>query len=266
MKTIIINLARATERRARLEKQIATLGLDAEFLTATDGRQLTAADRALVNHTGRKLITPYPLTDNEIGCWQSHRRAMMRMLELNVPMAAILEDDATLGPDYARVLQAIESELDPAQFDIIDLHRKFKKTEIFVPCRALLPGYAVGRIGYTHMEAPGYVMTRRGAERFLRRLKYFDHAVDKAMHRYWANGLELYGLEQPIVEPDDAGHSFIDETRGQNRPSDRPRYPDADALPWVIGRRLTRAYDSLMKRLVFPLYAWRGKALLTASK
>ena len=223
MKTIVINLARATERRARMEKQIAAQGLDAEFLLATDGRALTADDRAMVNHAGRKCITPYPLTDNEVGCWQSHRHAMMRVVELGLPMVAIVEDDAVLAVDYGRVLTAVEQQIDPAHFDVIDLHRKFKKTEIFVACHPLLPGYAVGRVGYTHMGAIGYVVTRQGAERFLASARQFDHAIDKAMHRYWANGLELYGLEKPIVEHDDEGKSFVDETRGQDRPQDRPR-------------------------------------------
>ncbi len=258
MRIIVINLARATERRADMERQAQTLGLAFDFLEATDGRKLTAQDRALIDHDKRKSISPYPLTDNELGCWLSHRRTMQTLLDSNEKMCAILEDDAALSPDFPRVLAAIEI-LPESSFDVIDLHRNFKRSEIFAFCRKLAEGYDLGRIGYTHMNATGYVVTRKGARKYLASAPRADHAVDKQMHRYWANGLDLYGLSRPVATQQDNGHSYIDETRGQDRPAERPRYPDADRLLWRTRRRWTKLCDTLAKRAVFPYYVWKGR-------
>ncbi|MEJ0061645.1 MAG: glycosyltransferase family 25 protein [Alphaproteobacteria bacterium] len=257
MHIILINLARAAERREKMQRQFDALGLDFEILEATDGRTLTEEQRALVDNRKRRRITPYPLSDNEIGCWISHRRAMATMLMRKLPMAVILEDDAELTPDFPHVLAALEKLGRP--FDVIDLHRNFRRDEIFAPCRPLLPDNQLGRIGYTHMNLTAYVMSRKGAEKFLSQAPRFAHAVDKELHRYWANGLDIYGLEKPVAAQNDGGHSYIDEDRLQNRPEDRPRYPGADALYWKIMRWWSKFSDSVGKRICFPGYVRKGQ-------
>lgn len=257
MRILFINLARAADRRRSMERQFAALGLDFERLEATDGQLLTAADRALVDHNRRRKITPYPLSDNEIGCWLSHRRALQEVANGSLPMLAVFEDDAELSPDLPRVLKAIEQQ--EPDFDFIFLHRKFKKGEQFVPCKPLVPDLRMGRIGPAHMGAIGYVVSKRGAQKFLAYAPRFAHAVDKEIHRYWANGLNIYGLERPVVTHADQGHSFIEETREQERPVGRARYPDADAALWKLARFATRFSDSMRKRLAWSVYVRKGK-------
>ena len=257
MHIIVLSLARATDRREKMKRQLEAAGVAFELLDATDGRALTDVERALVDHERRRRITPFPLTDNEIGCWLSHRRAMQSIIERGDKMAVILEDDAEILPGFAHALEAIERQAGP--FDIIDLHRKFKRGETFIPCRRLLPELSMGRVGAAHMGAIAYVMSRAGAERFIAYAKRFVHAVDKEMHRYWASGLDIYGLSQPMAVSNDGGHSFLDETRGHDRPAERPRYPGADRLYWRLWRRWSRLEDSVQKRLIWPAYVRMGK-------
>lgn len=172
-------------------------------------------------------------------------------------MAAVVEDDAELSPDFARVLRAIEQQ--EPDFDFIFLHRKFKKGEQFIFCKPLLPDLSMGRVGPAHMGAIAYVVSQRGARKFLAYAPRFAHAVDKEIHRYWANGLDIYGLERPVVTHADQGHSFIEETRDQERPAVRARYPDADVLKWRLARGATRLSDSVQKRLAWPIYVRKGK-------
>lgn len=258
MDIYVINLVRATERRQKMGEQFSALGVAFEFLEATDGRTLDQKYRDLVDHDRRKRITQYPLTDNEIGCWISHRRAMQKLIDSGKPMATIVEDDSIISPDFPRVLDAIEKS--GFKFDVIDLHRNFKRSEKFVLCKPLLPEFGLGRIGYTHMNATAYVMSREGAQKFLKYAARFAHALDKELHRYWANGLDIYGLEKPVAVQEKGGYSYIDETRGQDRPKERERYPDADQIYWRVQRRLTKVVDSVQKRLAFPAYVRRGRA------
>jgi glycosyl transferase, family 25 len=257
MRLLFINLDRAADRRRNMERQFAALSLDCERLAATDGHALTAEDRALVDDNKRRRITPFPLSDNEIGCWLSHRRALQQVVAGNAAMAAIVEDDAELAPDFARVLAAIEQQ--KPNFDFIFLHRKFKQGEIFVPSRPLLPDLSLGRVGPAHMGAIAYIVSRKGAQKFLAYAPRFAHAVDKEIHRYWANGLDIYGLERPVATHADQGHSYIEETRAQESAATRRRYPGADSLYWQLMRGMTRWSDSIRKRLTWPVHARKGK-------
>ena len=252
VRIIVINLERAIERRTAMRERLAGLGLPFELLPATDGRALTAAELAMVDDTRRKRHARRPLTRNEIACFVSHRRAMAALVAGGEPMAAILEDDVTLSPELPRALRAIEAE--GGRFDVIDLFHSGKRSEFFVPCRPLLPDLALGRIGYAHMGANAYVVSRAGAERFLAQTGRFADEVDRELHRYWANGLDVYGLERPVAFHRDGGVSMIDETRG--RAED---YPDADTLRFGLHRACHRAYDGVRKRLSFPAYVRRGK-------
>ncbi len=257
MRILFINLARAADRRRNMERQLTEQGLDFERLEAVDGQSITAADRGMVDEVKRRRITPYPLSDNEIGCWLSHRRALQAVAEGNDLMAVIMEDDAALAPEFAQALAAIEEQ--KPVFDFIFLHRKFKKGEIFIPCRMLLPGLSQGRVGPAHMGAIAYVVSREGARKFLAYAPRFAHAVDKEIHRYWANGLDIYGLERPVVTHADEGHSYIEETRAQDNGASRPRYPRADSLYWICWRRLTRLSDSYHKRRAWHAYMKKEK-------
>ncbi len=255
MRIILISLLRAYSRRTLMQQRLQQLGLDFEILDATDGATITDEQRARVDHTARKCITCYPLSDNEIGCYFSHLRAIELIAHGPDAMGAILEDDVTLAPDLAAGLNAIEARGLP--FDVITLHRTMKNGEIFAPCAELLPDLQLGRIGYTHMNLQGYVISRSGALRFLRHVQArgIGHAVDKEMHRYWANGLDIYGLSRPLVTHADHGHSIIDETRAP-----RAAYPDAGRLCWRWARFQTKIIDSIAKRWAFGKYVRQGKA------
>ena len=81
---IYINLDRATERRRRMERQLAALGWSDRYrrLPAVDGRTLSRVGR---NNSGI------------IGCFRSHAAAVALATEENVPVH-IAEDDIVLSP------------------------------------------------------------------------------------------------------------------------------------------------------------------------
>jgi glycosyl transferase family 25 len=257
MRIILINLARATDRRAKMQAQFAALNLPFEILEATDGRKITDKERNLVDNNLRRRISPYPLTDNEIGCWLSHRRAIESVAKGTENMAAIVEDDTAIFPDFGKVCNAIENK--GGTFDFIFLHRQFKRNEVFVPCRRILPENQIGRVGPMSMGCHTYIVSRDGAAKFLARGNRFAHAVDKEIHRYWVSRLNIFGLENPVAKHADEGHSYIDETRGHDRPKVRERYPDSDAWIWRWHRSMTKLQDSINKRLSFPAYVRSGK-------
>jgi glycosyl transferase family 25 len=249
MLTLVINLARAENRREAIARRLNELGAPFEFFTATDGRALSDAERTKVDDTRRRRYSRYPLTPNEIACGLSHVRAMREMLNKGLPMAAILEDDAVLTDDFTDVLKALESGGDDFDFVFLQTPTKRGKKRAFVPLKKITSRNALGRVKYMNMRATGYVVTRKGAEKFLSQAEPFVHAIDMALHRYWENGLDIYGLQNPVVGHDDAAPSTINEVVG-NRPKN-PAYPDADSLRWRFTRIFVKVLSSLHKRLVF---------------
>ena len=257
MRIYVLNFARATDRCGHMARAAAAIGVTLDFIEAVDGRRLTDAQRDLVDHRRRRRITPYLLSDNEIGCWLSHRRAMQALVESGKGMAAILEDDVTLLPDFPCVLDALQHQ--GGLFDVVTLYRNFQRDPGFEACRTLIGGISLGRIAPMQTGAVGYVITRQAAKKFLAATPHFVHAVDKEMHRYWASGLDIYALSQPVVIHDDAGHSYLSETRLDHRPKDRVKYPNADTLYWRLQHFGHRAADSVLKRAAFPAYVRLGR-------
>jgi glycosyl transferase family 25 len=248
MLTLVINLDRAAERREAIAARLNQLGAPFEFFRATDGRNLSNAERGNVDDIKRRRYSRYPLTSNEIACGLSHVRAMQQMLDKNLPMAAILEDDAVLADDFAEVLKALESNAD---FDFVFLQTPTKrgKKRAFLPLKKITAQNVLGRVKYMNMRATGYVVSRKGAEKFLSQAQPFVHAIDMAMHRYWENSLDIYGLQNPVVGHDDDAPSTINEVAG-NRPKN-PAYPDADSLRWRFIRAWVKFLSGIRKRLVF---------------
>ena len=257
MRIYVLNLARAARRRAGIERAATAVGVTLDFIEAADGRTLTDAQRALVDHRRRRRITPFLLSDNEIGCWLSHRRAMQALVDSGKAMAAILEDDVTLLPDFPRVLDALQER--GGLFDMVTLYRNFQRDPRFETCRTLTRGVSLGRIAPMQTGAVGYVITRQAAKKFLAATPRFVHAVDKEMHRYWASGLDIYALSQPVVTHDDAGHSYLSETRLDHRPKERRKYPDSEVVYWRLQHFGHRAADSVLKRVAFPAYVRLGR-------
>lgn len=104
MKIFVINLARSTERRASMEKQLSQLNLDYEFIEAIDGSQLSYSD--IITET--KPLN-YALSCGEVGCALSHIKIYKKIKMENIPLALILEDDALVSSVTVEALDEIEN-------------------------------------------------------------------------------------------------------------------------------------------------------------
>src|SRR5428012_4140 len=153
MRIYVLNLPRATGRRAQITRAGAALGISLDLIEAVDGQTLTDAERGLVDHRRRRRFTPHPLSDNEIGCWLSHRRAMQALVVSGQPMAAILEDDVALLPEFTCVLEALQRQ--GGLVDGVTRHRNVTRHTVFKTCRPLTGDFSLGRIAPMQTGAVG---------------------------------------------------------------------------------------------------------------
>jgi glycosyl transferase family 25 len=128
MKTYVINLPRATARRSFMEAQLASSGLDWEFVDGVDGYQMSATERAELVDEDTVSRFPAWLTPGMIGCVLSHQRVYELITEAGDGPALVLEDDAMLPPDLASLVAEMTPQVPPDGLVLLDF-RSFR------PCR-----------------------------------------------------------------------------------------------------------------------------------
>lgn len=170
----VLSLANAADRRARLERHHAPLGLQLTMIEGVDGRLLSEAERAAVTGPDR------PLTPSEIGCNLSHAKAWRALVESGAPCAVVLEDDGLIDRKFAPLLHG---DLPTGAFDYlfldVDAHN-----ELGPIAWDRNDGLQLGRgfTAYTLSDggegAHAYVITRAEAQRRLERAVPFLGPAD----------------------------------------------------------------------------------------
>lgn len=184
MKIFVINLPEDVERRRRVEEQLQRFGLAYEVVPAVKGGLLGVEQRAtqyddvrFARNEGRSALP------GELGCALSHVGVYRRMLELGLPFALILEDDAWLNPNVPQLLEAIERQRNPESREVILLTWV---AEAAVPKLGFVwSSYYLSEIRAawcTH----GYVVTRAAAAALVEQLYPVRHLADcwNWLHRH----------------------------------------------------------------------------------
>ncbi|MFY0693322.1 MAG: glycosyltransferase family 25 protein [Paracoccaceae bacterium] len=190
-KTFVIHLARATGRRARVGELLRQSPYAAEILDACDGAQLSAEERDAV-YPGRDLHEPrYPfaLSDGEIGCFLSHRRAWARIVSEDLPYAMILEDDVEIDAGTFAAAVSLSAawidKLGVIQFQV----RKLKGPSLSVAedkqARIVLPEV-------TPLRTSAQMVSQTAARTLLAATEQFDRPVDTFLQMRWDTGVKLH--------------------------------------------------------------------------
>jgi glycosyl transferase family 25 len=232
---LCINLERDTERRARFEAQSAGLPGDVILLEAIDGRVLDAvgAEGLGYDRRARRIAHDKELTDNEIACAGSHRKALTTFLASPHEFGVILEDDVVLEADFGEKLMEVITRTHG--WDAVKLECRDPKRPGLTLCR--LP--AGGRL--TAAARPGLgttamLYTREGASKVLRMTESFCTGFDTELNAHWRHGIVIAQTQPPLARPDDG----IDSSIGTRTKQQSPRGWQArlDKLGHSIGKRV----------------------------
>lgn len=107
MKAYVLNLARSPLRREHVTKQLATAGMDYEFVDAVDGREMSDADVERVADAAAVARFPDWLTRAVIATALSHGAALSRIVTDSNEPALVLEDDVVLAPGLPALLDEL---------------------------------------------------------------------------------------------------------------------------------------------------------------
>lgn len=182
-KAFIIHLARAAGRIRFVDGLIEHCPIEAEIVDAVDGKKLSADEIAAVYVPDiYQPRYPFKLRDTEIGCFLSHRICWQKIIEQDLAYGLVLEDDAGLEAEQARVVVAF------AEQHIVDAGY------IQLPVR-VAPGNArvmaerdgtrLLRPAVTPLRLSGQLISNQAANRLLHLTKVFDRPVDTFLQMHW---------------------------------------------------------------------------------
>ena len=115
-----INLARDTERRQKLEAELARQGLQGTRFEAVWWANLGEAEqKQLYSAELNKHQFHASLVNGEKGCYASHIRLWQQLLASGAPAMVVLEDDVGLKDGFADILGAISQRAQP--WDMVKL-------------------------------------------------------------------------------------------------------------------------------------------------
>jgi glycosyl transferase, family 25 len=163
----VINLARSSQRRAHMIAQLRSVGIDYEFVTAIDGRDLDWTDPQTAEAFAPSYVGSDWFRPTRAGCALSHLSVYRKILADGPEHALVLEDDVTLPADLPAILDAVAERLTGAEvallnFDSAQTCRVRRDDSADLPAgRQLVHPDDVNQ----PMSAAAYVITRQACKR-----------------------------------------------------------------------------------------------------
>ena len=193
MKLYVINLDRAPERMARMERLLAAISVPFERVAAVDGAKLPpppiSADGA------------YAVSRSEIACANSHQKCWDLFSQSGDPYCVIIEDDVHFGSDFAAFMESPPTF--PADFDLIKIESLHTKVWLERrPAPADIGGRRLKRLAFDHMGSAGYVLSRQGLEKLRRRTVTIDQAIDVILFGKPSRSLTNYQMVPSLIIQD----------------------------------------------------------------
>ena len=169
MKTFIINLERSKVRRENVTREVEAQGIDYELISAVDGSALSDQQLSDVPMTEEVRANPNYYTKSVIGAALSHIRVYQKIVDEKVGLALVMEDDAVLTGNFARVLDDVQSKI--AVNEIIVFHYMSFRPLILSTVEAQSVGNGFGLyypVDFSSVNSgAGYVITQAAAQSLL---------------------------------------------------------------------------------------------------
>lgn len=200
-----INLERDTERRDRMQGELARLRLPGERFPAVLWSALSSEEQnALYSEEVNARQFHKPLVAGEKGCYASHLLLWQWLLESSHDAVVVLEDDVQLCDDFERVCSEIAAVSVPP-WDMVKLIGRIGlgKAEKQLTAVPLCAGYKLH--GYRRVPSltAGYVISRTGASKLLAHRKPFGRPIDVDLRHWWeTDRLQILGLCPSVIELD----------------------------------------------------------------
>lgn len=186
IETFVIHLKRAQQRREHVENLIATLPFRGHIIEAVDGRTISHDEKKQYYQLNlHKPSYPFAMSDNEIACFMSHRKAWRAIVESELDAALVMEDDAQPASGFQDSLDLAIAHIDKSgfiRFPFRDGREKGETIQNGDNVKLIQPRCAgLGMVAQ--------LISKRCAEQLLHKTEKFDRPVDTLMQMHWVTGI-----------------------------------------------------------------------------
>lgn len=195
VQVFVISLCESTERRARIEQQLARRGLDFQFFDAINSYSDLPQLEKRENSQKTRKIKGYRLKHTELACFASHRCLWEKCFKTQSPML-IIEDNVDLK-DFSvdSLFKLYEQTCD---FSYIKLSATSKKK--FIKIMSLDDNHCLGQYISNTCGTTAYIISPTAAKAFLDSSDHFIEPVDDYMEKSWKHGVKTYSVFPSLFE------------------------------------------------------------------
>ena len=227
LQTVVISLLRSPQRREKAGSELSRTSLNWSFLDAVDGSQLQSFPPEYKPHKVKRLLG-FDMTQNEIGCFLSHKKAWQACVLKNEP-TLIFEDDFILLPHFEKTLQLLLTEFHDWQ--LIRLQSLAKSDHHIVKD---LGEISIVKNLSDPIGATAYIVKPEAARILIEHAKDIYEPLDHFLEHKSKHGVEMLAVDPYPV----------DISRAQSTISDRPN----DRKPIKGLRKKIRSLNRVLDR------------------
>jgi len=237
LQIVVISLLRSPLRREKARSELSKTSLNWSFLDAVDGSQLQSFPPEYNSRKVRRLLG-FDMTQNEIGCFLSHKKAWQTCLKNNQP-TLIFEDDFILLPHFEKTLQLLLTEFHDWQ--LIRLQALAKTQHDIVK---IIGEISIVKNHADPLGATAYIIKPEAAKILIEHAKDIYEPLDHFLEHEKKHGVEILAVKPYPV----------DISKAQSTISDRPD----DRKPIKGIRKKIRSFNRVVDR-VFSNDPWFPK-------
>ena len=151
------------ERFEHFRNQIADLPISVVRVAAIDALEISSVE---IDYWQQRSKIWAPLSDGEIACFLSHRKAWKTIVSSGEPWAFVAEDDIHVSDDFQMFFG--DSCWFPAGTDLIKAETSRARIVMSLENSGQAHGHGVRRLVSDHTGSGGYFISRNGADKLLR--------------------------------------------------------------------------------------------------
>ncbi len=195
VKTYVISLPSAVERRASVCRQLEKSTVDWEIV---DAIQAATAEVSQVLDLCRESDQWHkPLQPGEVACYLSHRKVWRRMMEQEVDGAIILEDDFELTRPLEEIIALVSSFA--MQADMIKLYGTPKISRIVETVQDDRGTYGLLEAFAVTSGTVGQWVSAKALPKLLAHSEHVRRPIDMDFKHHWEYPMSVYHLSPPVV-------------------------------------------------------------------
>ncbi len=241
-----INLARSQDRRRAMEAELNKYHCTYTRVEAVDGKQPEMVKNSGYSAKLNKKYYHKSLSSGEIGCVESHKRALNAFLQSDFQCALILEDDARANYDLFQELTSVAQTAN--SWDIVKLYLGKKKKRLGTAAK-ISENLTIGIPQKIPNSTLAQLVSREGAEKLMQAYAEFGEPSDVLLKSWWRYNLRILAVENAVFDTADVASEIDQQSHRKGNKKHRLKRL-WQKLKYEVFNKIKKQSDTLLSSLV----------------